>query len=67
MNPKVELVLTCIVCAAGLAYFGWRAFHAEGNGQLIYIAFIIVTLIYTHRSITDVRKKLQPSDDTDAN
>jgi hypothetical protein len=63
MSPKLELGLTVGVCVAGILYFCWRAFTAGDDGdQLLYIAFVIVGAIISHRAIRDVLRKLKATE-----
>jgi hypothetical protein len=57
MNYRVELGLTILVTVIGAGYFAWRAMEAEGNGRLLYGAFIIVGVIMARRAITDILAK----------
>ena len=70
MSYKVEIALIAVLAIGSTAYFSWRYFSAEGDGNLVYIAMIIVGMVFTHRAINDVREKrrrAQASDEDEGN
>lgn len=56
-NTRLELALTIAVVALGTSYFVWRAWTADGDERLTYMAFVIVGSVLGHRAITDILAK----------